>query len=110
MILVLLSAIGILASCSQPAFCETIPGYDALALARFCDTYLKAPRLPALSTLLNTFGDPIPCVDRAAARGGLKLVKIDLIDATCWRNKVCPAGVPKPDDLKTIDFKSNELP
>lgn len=81
-------------------------GYDVLALAKFCDTYLKAPRLPAVSVLMNTFGDPLPCIDKAAARGGLKLVQVDLIDATCWRNKVCPSGVPKPDDLKTIEARA----
>lgn len=81
---------------------ETFQGYDALGLAKYCDRYLQAPALPAVSTLLNTFGDPLPCLDKALARGSLRVVQIDLIDATCWRNRVCPAGVPRPDDLKTI--------
>jgi hypothetical protein len=79
-----------------------LQGYDVLGLAQYCNRYLEAPRLPAVSTLLNTFGDPLPCLDKALARGGLSVVQIDLIDATCWRNRVCPPGVPKPDDLRTI--------
>lgn len=81
---------------------ETIPGYDAIGLARFCPRYLQAPKLPALSTLLNTFGDPLPCVEKRIAMGGLEVLQVDLIDATCWRNNKCPPGVPRPTDLKEI--------
>lgn len=84
-------------------------GYDVLALAQYCDTYLKAPRLEAVSTLLSTFKDPLPCLKKALDRGGLKLVQVDLIDATCWRNKVCPAGAPKPDDLKVIEARARRV-
>jgi hypothetical protein len=85
---------------------KSIPGYDAIGLARYCDVYLSAPRLPALSTLLNTFGDPMPCVEKGIKKFNLELVQIDLIDATCWRNKVCPAGVPKPTDLAAIESRA----
>lgn len=95
----LLVSLLVAASTAQAA---PIQGYDVLGLAKYCNRYLEAPRLPAVSTLLNTFGDPLPCLDKALARGGLSVVQIDLIDATCWRNKVCPPGVPKPDDLRTI--------
>lgn len=95
----LLASLFVAASTAQAA---PIQGYDVLGLAQYCSRYLEAPRLPAVSTLLNTFGDPLPCLDKALARGGLSVVQIDLIDATCWRNKVCPPGVPKPDDLRTI--------
>jgi hypothetical protein len=81
---------------------QTIQGYDTLALAMYCDEFLKAPKMEALSTLMNTFGDPLPCIRKRIKQGGLKLVQIDLIDATCWRNNKCPAGVPRPDDLPVI--------
>lgn len=84
-------------------------GYDALALARYCDVYLSAPRLEAVSTLLSTFGDPLPCIKKALDRGGLRLVQVDLIDATCWRNKVCEAGAPKPDDLRVIEARARRV-
>ena len=95
----LLVSLFVAASTAQAA---PIQGYDVLGLAQYCNRYLEAPRLPAVSTLLNTFGDPLPCLDKALARGGLSVVQVDLIDATCWRNRVCPPGVPKPDDLRTI--------
>ena len=91
---------------ARTAGAEPLQGYDVLGLAQYCNRYLEAPRLPAVSTLLNTFGDPLPCLDKALARGGLAVVQVDLIDATCWRNKVCPPGVPKPDDLRTIKKRS----
>lgn len=84
------------------AAAETIPGYDVLGLARYCKRYLEAPKLPGLSTLISTFGDPLPCVEKRAAMGDLKVAQIDLIDATCWRNNACPPGVPRPNDLKEI--------
>lgn len=89
------------------AIAETTQGYDVLGVARYCKVFLRAPKLPAMSTLLNTFGDPLPCVEQRILDGQrlnapLKLVQIDLIDATCWRNNKCPPGVPRPDDLKTI--------
>jgi hypothetical protein len=77
-------------------------GYDVLALAKYCDTYLRAPRLPALSTLLGTFGDPLPCIEKAIKQGGITDVQVDLIDATCWRNRKCGFLAPKPDDLTAI--------
>jgi hypothetical protein len=88
---------------------QPLPGYDVLALARYCPTYLKAPKLPAVSTLLSTFGNPLPCIEQRIKEGGLQLIQIDLIDATCWRNKKCPAGVPKPDDLRVIEARAREV-
>lgn len=87
---------------ASSAAAESIQGYDVLGVAKYCKRFLAAPELPAMSTLLNTFGDPIPCIRKRAARGNLKLVQVDLIDATCWRNGVCPPGVPRPDDLRVI--------
>jgi hypothetical protein len=84
-------------------------GYDVLGLAMYCQRFLEAPRLQALSTLLNTFGDPLPCVEKAIQRNGYSLVQIDLIDATCWRNNKCPAGVPRPTDLKEIKKRSQKV-
>lgn len=83
-----------------------IDGYDVIALAKYCDVYLKAPVLPAVSTLLSTFGNPLPCIAKRIERGGIILVQIDLIDATCWRNNVCPPGAPRPDDLKEIEKRA----
>lgn len=86
-----------------------IYGYDALGMAMYCQTFLQAPKLPGLSTLLATFGDPLPCVEKRIAQGGLTDVQVDLIDATCWRNGVCPPGAPKPDDLKVIENRSRQV-
>lgn len=86
----------------SPALAQTLPGYDVLAVARYCNTFLQAPKLPAMSTLLDTFGDPLPCVERRINLGGLQSVQIDLIDATCWRNNRCEPGHPKPDNLNAI--------
>lgn len=98
----------ILLLCST-AKAQTLPGYDVLGLARYCDTFLKAPKLPALSTLMSTFGDPLPCVEKRIAQGELSLVQVDLIDATCWRNRVCPPGTPKPSDLRVIKSRAAEV-
>lgn len=88
---------------------ERYVGYDVLALAKYCDTFLKAPKLPAVSTLLNTFGDPLPCLDTALSRGDYQMVQVDLIDATCWRNHNCAPGVPRPDDLKEIESRAKRV-
>lgn len=77
-----------------------LKGYDALGLAQYCRTLLSAPPLPAISTLLDTFGDPLPCLNRLVRRGDTKLVQIDLRDATCFRNRVCPKGTPSLTDWK----------
>lgn len=86
---------------------QTIPGYDVLGVAKYCGRFLQAPILPGMSTLLNTFGDPLPCVEKRIQQGGLKVVQVDLIDATCWRNHNCPPGVSKPTDLKVIRKRSS---
>lgn len=86
-------------------------GYDVLGLAKYCDRYLAAPRLPKVSTLLRTFGDPLPCIDKALARGGLTDVQYNLRDATCWRNKVCPPGTPSLtdwNDMKKLAAQVNK--
>lgn len=88
---------------------EKYQGYDVLALAMYCNGYLTAPKLPAVSTLLGTFGDPIPCLKKRIAQGGLKLAQIDLIDGTCWRNGVCDKNAPKPTDLKAIESRAKQI-
>lgn len=84
-------------------------GYDALGLARYCEEFLQAPLLPALSTLQGTFGNPLPCVERRIALGGLEVVQVDLIDATCHRNKVCTGYAPKSDDLVAIKRRAGQV-
>jgi hypothetical protein len=87
---------------SQLAVAESTPGYDVLGLAKYCDRYLQAPRLPQVSVLLRSFGDPLPCIDRDLARGGKEKVQYVLRDATCWRNKKCPPGTPSLTDWNDI--------
>jgi hypothetical protein len=77
-------------------------GYDVLGLAKYCNEYLAAPRLPYVSTLMRTFGDPIPCLKQDIARGGKTDIQINLRDATCWRNKKCPPGTPSLTDWNDI--------
>lgn len=93
----------------QPCPAEPLVGYDTLALARYCDTYLQAPELPAVSTLMTTFGNPIPCLKKALSKKSLKLVQIDLKDATCWRNKTCPPNTSKLTDWADIARKSRQI-
>lgn len=93
----------------KKAEAETLKGYDVLGLAMYCDTYLKAPKLPALSTLMNTFGNPLNCIEKQEKKEPLKLIQIDLIDATCWRNNKCPPGAAKPTDLKIIEARAKEV-
>lgn len=89
----------------QPRF----QGYDVLALARYCDVYLQAPRLPAVSTLMGTFGNPLPCIERRIKQGDLQLVQIDLRDATCFRNGVCPPGTPPLRDWRLLRNRASEV-
>lgn len=86
-----------------------IQGMDVLGVAKYCKEFLQAPKMEAMSVLMNTFGDPLPCIRKRIKQGGLKLVQIDLIDATCWRGNKCPAGVPKPDDLPTIFERARQV-
>lgn len=92
-----------------PAKKKTIQGYDVLGVARYCKKFLAAPKLPAVSTLLNTFGDPLPCIKRRLEQGGLSLVQIDIRDATCFRNKVCPPGTPPLDDWRTMRIGAKQV-
>lgn len=92
------------------AIADDDKGYDAILLAKYCDRYLQAPRLPKLSTLLRSAGDPLPCVDKALARGGMKKIQYVLRDATCWRNKKCPPNTPSLtdwNDMKSLALKVN---
>lgn len=84
-------------------------GYDVLGVAKYCSTYLRAPQLPAVSTLMGTFGDPLPCIEQRIQQGGLTDVQIDLIDGTCWRNKNCEPGVPRPDDKRAIKARAAQV-
>jgi len=108
LLLLLLSGCGVF-TLTQPANeragsfpSSTIQGYDVLALAKYCKTFLNAPPLPAMSTLLNTFGDPLPCVQKRINKGGMRVVQIDIRDATCFRNGVCPKGTPPLDDWQVM--------
>lgn len=77
-------------------------GYDVLGVAKYCDVFLKAPKLPAFSTLVQTFGNPYPCIKKRLDMGGVEVVQLDLIDATCHRNRVCAKNIPKPTNLKAL--------
>lgn len=92
----------ILLSVEARAQGQCITSYDVLGLAMYCKEFLAAPKLPGLSTLLNTFGNPLPCIEKRIARGGLQLVQIDLRDATCFRNRVCPKGTPPLTDWSVM--------
>lgn len=84
-------------------------GYHVIGVAMYCGRFLEAPKLPAMSTLMNTFGDPLPCVRQRIQRGGLELVKIDLMDATCHRNRVCPSGTPKLTDWTELRKRASQV-
>lgn len=81
---------------------QTKPGYDVLGLAKYCDRYLAAPGLPSVSVLLQTFGDPMPCIAKKLQTGTITHLQIDLVDATCHRNKVCPPGTPPLNDMNVM--------
>lgn len=86
-----------------------LKGYDVLGVAKYCRTFLASPQQEAISTLMDTFGDPLPCIERAVKRGGIKLVQVDLRDATCFRNRVCPSGTPPLTDWKYLRVKAQQV-
>lgn len=90
---------------------EPIYGYDTLGMAKYCDKVLKAPSLPSLSSLMNTFGNSLNCIEKLAKQNKEKFqyLQMDLIDATCWRNNNCAPGVPKPTDYKIIEARAREV-
>lgn len=94
---------------SLPAHAENVKCYDVLGVAMYCKEFLAAPKLPAFSTLMSTFGDPLPCAEKRIALGGITNVQIDLIDATCWRNNKCPPGAAKPTDLRAITKRAQRV-
>ena len=94
---------------STVALADTTQGYDVLGLARYCDQYLQAPKLPAVSTLMNTFGDPLPCIEKRIQQGGLSKVEIKLRDATCVRNNKCPAGSPSLTDWNEMTKRAQRV-
>lgn len=94
---------------SAIASAQTRQGYDVLGLAMYCKQYLRAPKLPAVSTLLATFGNPLPCIEQRIGQGGLQLVQVDLRDATCFRNRVCPPGTPALTDWRVLRKRAQEV-
>lgn len=107
--IILFAASLVLAFSANRAAGQTTQGYDVLGLAMYCEEFLSAPRMEAVSTLLDTFGDPLPCIEKRIAQGGIKKVQIDLRDATCWRNRVCPPGTPSLTDWKVMRVKAAEV-
>jgi hypothetical protein len=95
-----------------PGLLQAAPGYDVIGLAKYCDRYLQAPRLPQVSVLLRSFGDPLPCIEKDLQRGGKIKVQYVLRDATCWRNRACPPGTPGLQDwgdMKQLASQVNKL-
>lgn len=91
------------------AYSDPIYGYDVLGVAKYCDVYLKAPKLPSVSTLLGTFGDPIPCIEKRIKLGGLTHVQFDLLDGTCWRNDNCEPNTPKLSDINELRKRAKRV-
>lgn len=112
LLIVLLFVIGCSSSKPKP---PSVPegrqyGYDVLGVARYCDRLLASPPVSYLSTLQGTFGNPLPCIERAIREWKtVRFVQVDLIDATCWRNRVCAPGVPHPEDLGAIERRAAEV-
>ena len=88
---------------------EPLLGYDVLAVARYCNTFLKAPPLPAMSTLMVTFGNPIDCINRRIAQGGLRVLQIDLLDATCHRRRLCERKIKPLPNIRQIRHLSAQI-
>lgn len=78
-------------------------GYDVLAVAKYCPTFLQAPKLPQMSTVMDIFGDPLPCVEQRIALGGITDIQIDLRDATCFRGAKCPPNTPSLTDWRVME-------
>lgn len=91
-------------------------GYDVLGLAKYCDVFLEAPPLPAVSVLLEdygnvavSFGNPIPCLERYIVKNNTKEhpnfvtdIQFDLRDGTCVRRGACPNGTTDLKDIRTL--------
>ena len=88
-----------------------VAGYDVLGVAKYCDTFLAAPPLPAVSTVLEIFGDPMPCIEQYIKKNSKLVtdVQIDLVDATCHRNKVCPPGTPALNNLAVMKQRAERI-
>lgn len=114
-LLLLLSACDIInpPTPEPPAVVRTPPvkGYDVLAVAKYCDTLLNAPPLPAISTVLEIFGDPMPCIEQYIKKypNIVTDVQIDLVDATCHRNRVCPPGTPPLNDMNVMRQRAERM-
>lgn len=106
---VIVVAVGVVITATAHATPKPFQGYDVLGLAKYCRTYLAAPKREAVGTLLDTFGDPLPCIERAARRRYLKVVQIDLRDATCVRNRVCPTNTPPLTDWAYLRQKAQQV-
>lgn len=76
----------------------TIPGYDVLGVAKFCTKFIQAPKLPAVSSVIGPFGDPLPCIEDRVKRGGVQVVQIDPADCTAERN-----GKERPGAVRCSD-------
>ena len=86
-----------------------VRGYDVLGVAKYCDTFLKAPHMDAYSVLMGTFGNPLPCLQKKINIKAPKLIQIDLRDATCFRNNKCPSGTPPLTDWSILSKRARDV-
>lgn len=114
LLVLFLSACSVTQPVLRTATDEMTPGYDLIGLPKYCDTYLKAPTLPALSTLSYSFGNPLPCIQKKLNQNnGLRKVQIDLMNTTCCRNRTCTGNEFCPNDwnkfIKAIKTRAKKV-
>jgi len=102
--------IGIAAWFSE-AKAEPLQGYDILGLAKQ-DVGMIAKTIEpgtAVGTLLGTFGDPLPALDKLLQTGKVKAFRVHLINGTCWRNNNCEKGEPRPNDFRAMEARATAV-
>lgn len=85
-------------------------GQDILGLA-MQDVGMVAKTLEqgqAIGVLAGTFGPTIKPLRRLLVTGKVPAFRAHLINGTCWRNRVCEAGEPRPNNIKAIRKRAKE--
>lgn len=60
----------------------------------------------AIGVLDGTFGDVAPALDKLLATGKVSMWRAHLINGTCWRNRVCEKGEPRPNDIPAMQKRA----
>lgn len=88
-----------------------IKGFDLLGLPKQNIKMLKKnlPKGCAIGVLCGTFGEVTKPLSALLDTGKVIAVRAHLLNATCWRNKKCEAGEPKPDSVDMVKRRAAKI-